>query len=62
MNTGIIKIMTQDELNKILIDFVRLGQLSVVKETIRQGADIHAINGLALRWAKQFGHLNIERI
>jgi len=54
--------MTQDELNKILIDFVRLGQLSVVKETIRQGADIHAINGLALRWAKQFGHLNIERI
>jgi len=36
--------MTQDELNDILIKFSEFGQLSVVKEAIRQGADIHAEN------------------
>ena len=36
--------MTQTKLNKILIKFARFGQLSVIKEAIRQGADIHAEN------------------
>jgi len=51
--------MTQDELNKILIDFSRLGQLSIVKEAIRQGADVHAVNDLALQLAAKYGRLDV---
>jgi len=51
--------MTQIELNKILIELSALGQLSVIKEAIRQGANIHAKNDFALEWAAKYGCLDI---
>jgi len=53
--------MTPIELNNILLKFSQFGQLSVVKEAIRQGANVHAKDDLALCWAAEYGHLDIVK-
>jgi len=51
--------MTPIELNNILLKFSQFGQLSVVKEAIRQGADIHFRDDFALRLAAENSYSNV---
>ncbi len=50
------KIMTKEDR---LIHAVRRGKLKEVKELIELGADIHAQEDRALRWASYYGHTEI---
>ena len=44
-----------------LIEASEKGDLEQVKELIEQGANIHADNDYALRWASYRGHLDIAK-
>ena len=53
--------MKQVELDYKLIGSASNGNLDEVKECLREGADIHADNDDALRWASRNGHLDIVK-
>ena len=42
-----------------LIEASRTGNLDLIKDLISKGADIHAQDDEALRWASKHGHLEI---
>lgn len=45
--------------NNMLIEAVKLGNLSLVKKLIESGADVHARKDEALRYASYDGHTEI---
>ena len=44
-------------MNDLLMESAKLGLLPVVKKLIEQGANVHAGNDKAIKWAAQNGHL-----
>ena len=44
-------------MNDLLIESVKLGILPIIKKLIEQGANIHAEDDYAIRWAAWNGHL-----
>jgi ankyrin repeat protein len=42
-----------------LIEAARSGYLETAKKMVESGADIHAENDYALRWAASYGHLDV---
>jgi ankyrin repeat protein len=52
---------SKDKLNKLLINACRDGDLELVKYCLREGANIHAQNDFALRWASQNGHIEVVK-
>jgi ankyrin repeat protein len=48
-------------INSKLIKACKEGNLSAVRKYVEKGADIHAWDGLALRWAAENGHLEIVK-
>ena len=49
------------DVNYLLYKSSAKGELNLVKEAIKRGADIHAYNDEALRWASQNGHLDVVK-
>jgi ankyrin repeat protein len=49
------------DIDNKLIEACTRGDLSVVKECLKQGADIHDWNNLALRWAARGGYLEVVK-
>ena len=47
--------------DKIILKNKRRIDLSTIKELVEQGADIHADDDLALRWAAENGHLEVVK-
>jgi hypothetical protein len=47
--------------NELLIEASYYGSLELVKYALGKGANIHASNDLALRWASQSGHLEVVK-
>jgi len=47
--------------NKNLINACETGDFKTVKHLVESGADIHAYDDLALRWAAAEGHLEIVK-
>lgn len=48
--------------NRILIAAANNGMIEVVKLLISEGADIHAIDDISLRWAIDSGHLKVVEL
>ena len=48
-------------IHKRLIEASKEGQLDAVIKSIEQGANIHAMNDLALIWASENGHLDVVK-
>ncbi len=44
-----------------LIEAVESGDLAKVKELVEAGADIHALDDCALRWASERGQLEVVK-
>ena len=51
----------KDNSIRLLFESSRRGELNLVKEAIKRGANIHAANESALRWASRKGHLEIVK-
>lgn len=49
------------DLDNDLIEAAKNGHLEVVKYLVENGANIHADDDCALRWAVDYGHINIEQ-
>ena len=49
-------------INNDLVVACENGDLARVKALLRQGADIHAWGDLPLRWAAEYGHLNVVNL
>jgi len=47
------------DLNQVLFKYSRLGYLLVIQYLVSIGANIHAYDGYALRWAAEYGHLQV---
>ena len=48
--------------DRVFLDPRRRIDVDVIQELLDQGANIHAYNGAALRWASIFGHLEVVRL
>ena len=53
--------MTQEQKNKALCIASMDGTLSDVRALLRVGADVHAYDDRALRWAAEYGHADVVR-
>ena len=48
-------------MNDLLIESSKLGLLPVIKKLIEQGANVHADNDWAIRYAAYYGHLEMVK-
>jgi len=53
--------MNQQQLNEVMFMAVRTGQLGLLKKAVEKGADIHAYEDEALRYASCYGHLEMVK-
>src|SRR5665647_2358723 len=51
----------KNKVQKLLFEAANVGELELVKEAVKKGADIHANNEFALRYASEYGHLEIVK-
>ena len=51
----------KDNINKLLFESSREGELDLVKEAIKRGANIHANDENVLREASMYGHLEVVK-
>ena len=65
MNNQYVKLVestvSQKKLNDKLMTASEEGKLKLVKELVSKGADIHAANDWALRYASHDGHLDVVK-
>ena len=47
--------------SKVLIDAAKNGHLDVVRYLVERGADVHADDDEAMRWASRNGHLEVVK-
>ena len=52
-------LITRFDTNQLFLTASKKGHLEIVKLLIQNGADIHAENDYALRWASQEGHIEV---
>ena len=55
------ELLERDGKRNLIQDFADHGELSLVKFSVEQGADIHVHSEEPLRWASLFGHLNVVK-
>ena len=53
------KINLSNNVNQTLIDGAKNGRLDHVIISMNMGADVHTSNDSAVRWASQYGHIDI---
>ena len=51
-----------NQINEKLIEAAKSGDLDQVRALIKEGADIHAWDDVALRWAASNGHLEVVKL
>jgi hypothetical protein len=54
--------MYYEEVQKSLLDGVKEGDVESVKLALENGADVHAENDSALRWASRYGHIEVVKL